>query len=957
MARYELNLRDYYRIIRRHIIVITAVAVGLGGITYLRSPTESNYRAMATVRITRSSDLTGLLLQTFYWSPEDNIATQTRLISSQPVLLRIAKRMGRVPEHFNIEDALIDSAAADLITKLSRRIVANQVGYSGLIDIIVTAKSPQEAMDLAKHAAMAYEDYSLDSTNSRTIEARRFIERQLNEVSDSLAIAQQKLKDFRKESPYSTADITSLTPLLDRWNSLYDRMLSLEEQKLRLREGSISLPTVGTSLDATALMPYAEAFGELTRLLAERGRLLLTYTEEAERVRVMEERISEVRLELQMTIQQDLNLLKSRLGELDRQLKAYPEEEIRFATLKRSVDLNTQLVTQLESSLQEVRIREAEQIKEVHIVNLPTIAEADQEGGRDLKAVIGLLLGLMLGIVLAFVLETIDTSIGTIEDVEEYLEVPVLAVIPHLSIEKISDRLIELNPQLRDHPDLDKYARLIALHNPRSPAAEAYRTLRTNLQFATAGAGELMETKNTFVFTSSDLQEGKTTTLANLAITTAQAGNRVLLMGCNMRRPTIYKSFGLLLENGMTDILTGIKGWRECVKTATDMLAGQLTIKDFMSVPGLDNLHIITAGGIPPNPSELLNSPRFSELIEEARREFDIILVDCPPILPVTDAAIVSRQVDWSVLVYQVGKIPRNALRRAKFHLTNVGSRVLGIAMNDVKAEISGYSPYSQYMTKYYGEDAKRKKTLWQRLKSFITGKTWAPTDLEDESRPESHRIRGSKGEAPWIEVDYYNDEQQESGPSIRNYNDLPHFTAESDSPEITDSDHTAGDTESEPESGPGVEDKGPLLGRIPLWGWIALFVAILILVFSIIFGSCSENEASAVTGEPSVIRGDTTPPPVTAVELNTSVWSVQVGSFRTTGEAENMIRTLSDIELPEPGLCWSRIEELPGLGSWNRVFVGQYSERIDCERVAEILRESGQIAIALVRSVPPPNP
>lgn len=227
--------------------------------------------------------------------------------------------------------------------------------------------------------------------------------------------------------------------------------------------------------------------------------------------------------------------------------------------------------------------------------------------------------------------------------------------------------------------------------------------------------------------------------------------------------------------------------WQDCVKTVTDMMLGALSLQDIMAMPGLDNLHIITAGGIPPNPSELLNSQRFGELIAEASQQYDLVLIDSPPILPVTDAAIIGRQVDWSVLVYQVGKIPRNALRRAKAHLANVGAHLLGIAMNDVKAEISGYSPYSQYMVKYYGEEARARKTLLQRLRALWSRKLGVPAAAKRAEWRQEPRPPAEKEHPSWVEVDYFTEEtegeESSEGEELSDENNLRDLPA----PQVTD--------------------------------------------------------------------------------------------------------------------------------------------------------------------------
>ena len=194
------------------------------------------------------------------------------------------------------------------------------------------------------------------------------------------------------------------------------------------------------------------------------------------------------------------------------------------------------------------------------------------------------------------------------------------------------------------------------------------------------------------LITSPGPQEGKSTTLTNLAVIMAQAGMKTLIMSCNLRHPSIYKIFGIKKKPGITDILSGGLNW-----------------KDVLQDPGIDNLKILSSGPYPPAPSELLSSIEFDNLIEETEKEYDIILFDSPPILPVTDAAVVASKVDGVVIVYFVGKAAREALMRSKTQLENVDSNIIGIILNDIKAEGKlAYTYYYHYQYKYYGvRDAK----------------------------------------------------------------------------------------------------------------------------------------------------------------------------------------------------------------------------------------------------------
>jgi capsular exopolysaccharide synthesis family protein len=287
--------------------------------------------------------------------------------------------------------------------------------------------------------------------------------------------------------------------------------------------------------------------------------------------------------------------------------------------------------------------------------------------------------------VFTFVAETLDTSIGTIEDVESLLQVPVLGVIPYWEKEE----------GMRGAARLGRRNDLVTHFDPKSLAAEAFRSLRTNLQFV----GLDREGKS-FLITSSFVQEGKTANVANLALSMAQAGDKVLLVEGDLRKPLIHKMFGIDKAPGLTDYVLGNYDWKEIVTTITDVMLGQFQIEEILKTPGMDNLHIVTAGTNPPNPSEILRSSRFKAFLAEAYEIYDFIFIDAPPVLPVADATEIGNLCDGVILVYKVGAIARGILNRAKMSLDNVGAKVVGVILNNVKPEVG--PDYFKYHAHYY---------------------------------------------------------------------------------------------------------------------------------------------------------------------------------------------------------------------------------------------------------------
>jgi capsular exopolysaccharide synthesis family protein len=222
---------------------------------------------------------------------------------------------------------------------------------------------------------------------------------------------------------------------------------------------------------------------------------------------------------------------------------------------------------------------------------------------------------------------------------------------------------------------------LIAVKNPKSRSAEAFRTLRTNIQFSS-----LDKELKSIVVTSSGSGEGKSTVMSNLAITMAESGKRVILIDCDLRKPSIHKKMGVTNSVGLTNILVQDLKKEECMVTTT-----------------VNNLFIITSGPIPPNPAELLGSKKMRDFIEELKGEYDLVLIDAPPVLAVTDAQILSTIVDGVIFVASYGEAQKNAVVDAKQLIDKVGGKVLGIVFNKVPEAVSGY--YGKYYKGYYGKE------------------------------------------------------------------------------------------------------------------------------------------------------------------------------------------------------------------------------------------------------------
>ncbi len=404
----------------------------------------------------------------------------------------------------------------------------------------------------------------------------------------------------------------------------------------------------------------------------------------------------------------DIKRLEEQLGHLKEQLRGLPNAELDFARLQREVEVNEKTYRTLRERLEEARIAEAEKIADATIIERADVPRTPINPPKRFGLLIGGLLGLLLGCVLAFVIETLDTSIGTIEDVERLLQIPVLAVIPHIG------RLDRTRPASKIKKPFEwfKFKRhgggstaleareaLHAHYQAHSVSTEAYRILRTNLK--------LSPERKVMLVTSAGPAEGKTTMISNLGIVLAQSGVRTLLISSDLRRPELDRVFGLEHEEGLSEILQGSLSFERALRGLSDFILGKFGFDETVKHPYLANLSVITSGHrLPDNPAELIGSRAMQDLLAKARAQFDVILLDMPPILPVADSLVLAPQVDGVVLVYQVGRISRGALLRAKSQLESVGATFFGVVLNHVKPEVKSepHYYYQQYKKRYAKE-------------------------------------------------------------------------------------------------------------------------------------------------------------------------------------------------------------------------------------------------------------
>lgn len=569
---------------------------------------------------------------------------------------------------------------------------------TNLIALSVQGADPMLAADVANALAIAYMEQSRTAKAAEAVSRLQFIDEQLAKLGSDLDSSEQALHEFRIR--------TGLERLSSEGQSLVDTAVALEKQRAEL---GLSLQRINVFLnefkwnqdDFTSIgnLPGVDEYvSQLFALRASRLDLLRKFTTSHPEVVAVDNQINQVREKIYSSatlaksrLVQQLADIDASLGQSSRRLAQVPEEELELVRLTRTNQVNAELYSYLLQRQQETRIAASATSGNVEIIDRAQVPGAPIRPNKRKNLALGLVLGLMLGVGLTFLLDYLDRTIKDEEDVQDKLGLPVIGVIP----------------RIKEAADNEEH-QLVTQLEPLSPAAEAFLALRTNLLYTITN-----EKHKTVMLTSCMPDEGKSTVAVNLAATLAQTGAKTLLVGCDLRRPSLYKALGESDVPGLSDLLDN--GDRAAVRKIEHL-----------------NLDFIPAGTEPPNPTQLLNSKKMEQFLEVVNYQYDYVVLDVPPLLPVADALVLASRIDLNVLVIESCRIPEKIARRALNSLYNHGAVVAGVVLNDKSGRGARYyGAYSYYEGKYYQGYYRRDQPepvlpLWRRVLAglwrFING-------------------------------------------------------------------------------------------------------------------------------------------------------------------------------------------------------------------------------------------
>jgi capsular exopolysaccharide synthesis family protein len=579
------------------------------------------------------------------------------------------------------EDAIIAGEAVE------------SVPQTNLVKIRFIHSDPELAQKIANTLAEVFANNNLERSTEHSTKAEDLLAREIANLQTKIKHDQEARFNYAKEKNLPLVNDTAGNLEAARLATLSGQLLAAQNERkdlqaqleaARKERDPFSVPDVNSSARVEKLRDRISALKE------RRDALLVIYTPEWGEVKKIDAQLKGLEEELQKAPSEIVtsmqrryeaavskeNLLRRSYDEQKGTTTQNTRDEIDLLAMTQELETNRQILNTLLQRQREYQVTNGDRSNEVTIATFSRLPREPIGPQRFRNIFVAFLLSLVAGVGLAFLLDFLDDTVKSVEDVDRYLHMPALALIP---AGRDRGRLIGITgPPQGDAPT--QTTALAMIKDARSPIAESYRHLRTSLLLSSAG-----QPPRTILVTSSQPSEGKTTTAINTAVMLAQTGAEVLIIDCDLRRPRLHAHFAAPNTKGLTN-------W----------LSGESDIENLMQTYGpLGNLKFLTSGPVPPNPAELLGSDEMRKLLALLTERFAHVVIDSPPAISFTDASILSTMVDGVVLVVHGGRSSRAVVRRAKQQLLDVGAHIFGVVLNNVKVETQDYY-YSGY---YSGEE------------------------------------------------------------------------------------------------------------------------------------------------------------------------------------------------------------------------------------------------------------
>ena len=634
------------------------------------------------------------------WDTKEYYETQYRIIQSDRVLSAVVRNLGlqNDPDFLGYKPTA-PVAMEVAIGSLRGRLTVEPAKGSRLVYLKVQDTKPAQARRLSEAVAKAYIDFNLEKMVSATGDTVVWLSGQLDHFKHELEQTEDSLHEFKKQNDLPSTNLDDLSKMIRMEMQEYDGALTrtrLRRQELAARNNELSKITTESPDQIPASELLSNAFlGQLRKqyleVMQERGELVASGKgENHPDVKRVDEKIAlskralvnEIRT-IQGAVARDLAIIRQQeageAGLYEESRKKAVElnlKELEFHRLDRLRAQNEKLYAVLLEQLKEADLRRMMNTNNIRLIDTPVEPKAPISPKIVTNVLVGLLAGLVLGIALALLREAVDNTLKTPDDLEKRLNVTFLGLLPEIAEDDLDGRRPKGGRRKKARRITTELAPELIVHErPASGVAEAARSLRTNLMFMNPD-----KPYRRILVTSAAPSEGKTTVAVSVAVSLAQGGQRVCIMDCDLRRPRLHRIFDRAGDVGLMNAIVG-----------------EVSIAEVAKPTVVPNLYCIPCGPIPPNSADVVGSDRFRVLLDELSEHFDRIVLDSPPVVAVTDSAILSTLVDGVLLVVRAFKTTFGLSRSGLRTLRDVDAPIAGAVLNAVNLDRHEY-----YYQRYY---------------------------------------------------------------------------------------------------------------------------------------------------------------------------------------------------------------------------------------------------------------
>ncbi len=684
---------------KRWWIVALASVVGLLGGILVNHFSPKMYTAMASIEVVDDKSGQFRLEQTQDFGANEDTSekldTEIEILHSRTLALETIKTLNlsgnpRFVPLVNGKpwDMSIPDVREMMIANFIGSVRISRLGHTSIIEIFATSKDPEMASLMVNTLIDRYIEHSFRENYAATAKISTWLDEKLSGLKANLERSQAHILELQKDmgvygiDQSHSVDIANLEELNKQYaDAEVDRLL----KESRLQEIRTSPPDVidaGLGNNDPSLQSKKQ---RLSQLNEQYSSLTQTYGSAYPRVKTLRTEIDQLQhslereehaqvarseKEYEASSSNEAKLLAA-LTKKEQEAYGKGEKAVQYELARREYDTNRLLYDGLQQRLEEASIMSGLHSTTIHIVDSADTPTAPSHPRVRFNPMVGMGLGLLIGLGIALLLEAMDTDLRTMDEIEQALQLPMLAAIPSVQ----ADFLVP--SQFKEHavtPGSSSWSKI----------AEALRGLRTTILLSSPGSPP-----KTIMIASTRPAEGKSSVAALTAITFALNGSKVLLVDADLRRPAIHLRFRLGKDLGISSVLSGKASLEDAVMEWAD----------------LPNLHILPSGPVPPLPSELLGSKQMEDVLAQVRSEYDFVILDTPPVLAVTDAAVLGRLVDATILIVRYGSAQKHVVRRCIDLLERSGAHLLGVAVNAVDFTAPEYSEYyGRKYYEYYGE-------------------------------------------------------------------------------------------------------------------------------------------------------------------------------------------------------------------------------------------------------------